>query len=435
MTNLTRFGGVALVIVLLVLACGVNQVAQSQTNSNALETVKISVPEAWRWSPFDRERALNVPKGFQIAVIARIPKARFMAVAPNGDILVSQPSTGSVKLIRGSSVTDFASNLNQPHDIVFHKIGSKTFVYIAETDRVVRFAYTSGDSSGKNLEVVIQNLPSASLPELGGRYGHALKNIAIDSKDRLFVSIGSSCNVCKNDTTANPVRGSIYVYNANGTNGKLYARGIRNAEGLDVVPGTTDLWVVVNNRDNAPYPYQNDIDGDGSNDYGKVMQSFVDNYPIEPFTKVLEGGDYGWPFCNSNNQAGLDNMPFDRDVDMNKDGNNRDCSKIDRVSKGIQAHSAPLGLSFLANSSFPMPYREGAVTALHGSWNRASKTGYKVIFFAWKDGKPGSEQDLVTGFLELETPWGRPVDAVPDNKGGLLISDDFSGTVYRLSKK
>jgi glucose/arabinose dehydrogenase len=436
MTNMTKFSVVGVVIALVAtLTWNLSGNASSQASPNTLEAVKINVPEAWRGSPFDRERSLNVPKGFQISVLARIPKARFMAVAPNGDVLVSQPSSGSIKIIRGSSITDFATGLNQPHDMVFHKVGSRTFVYIAQTDKVIRYTYTTGDSSGKNMEVVIKNLPSANLPELGGRYGHGLKNIAIDSKDRLYVSIGSSCNVCLNDTTANPVRGSIYVFDADGANGKLYARGIRNAEGLDFVPGTNELWVVINNRDNAPYPYQKDFDGDGTNDYGKTMQSFVDNYPIEPFTKVREGGDYGWPFCNSNNEAGVDNMPYDRDMDMNQDGIRRDCSKIDRVSKGIQAHSAPLGLSFLGDSNFPMPYREGAVTALHGSWNRATKTGYKVIFFPWKDGKPDIEQDLVTGFLEGGQPWGRPVDAVPDNKGGLLISDDFSGTVYRLSKK
>jgi glucose/arabinose dehydrogenase len=409
--------------------------ASSQVISPGLETVTVNVPDVWRTSPFDRVRSLNVPKGYQIAVLARIPKARFMALAPNGDVLVSQPATGSIKLIRGSSVSDFATGLSQPHDLVFHQLGAKMFLYVAQTDSIIRYEYTSGDSSGKNSQMVVPNLPSASLPELGGKYGHALKNIAIDSNDRLFVSIGSSCNVCTNDTTADPVRGSIYVYDADGINGKLYARGIRNAEGLDFVPGTNELWVVINNRDNAPYPYQKDFDGDGSSDYGRVMQSFVDNYPPEPFTKVREGGDYGWPFCNSNDQTGVDNMPFDRDMDMNKDGSMRDCSKIDRVSKGIQAHSAPLGVSFLGNSSFPMPYHDGAVTALHGSWNRATKTGYKVIFFPWKDGKPGIEQDLVTGFLEGGQVWGRPVDVVPDNDAGLLISDDYSGTVYRLSKK
>jgi glucose/arabinose dehydrogenase len=427
--------GSALTAGLAALASRNTLVATSQTTNSTLEEVQVGVPESMRFAPFDQKRSLNIPKGYQIQILARILKARFMAVAPNGDLLVSQPSTGSVKLIRGSSVTDFVTGLDQPHDIVFHTIGSSTFVYIAQTNQITRYLYTTGDSSGKKPEVVVKNLPDASLPELGGKYGHALKNIALDSKHKLYVSIGSSCNVCLNDTTANPVRGSIYVYDADGANGKLFARGIRNAEGLDFVPSTDELWVVVNNRDNAPYPYQKDYDGDGSSDYGKTLQSFVDNYPLEPFTKVVQGGDYGWPFCNSNAENGVDNMPYDRDMDTNKDGAKRDCTKIERVSKGIQAHSAPLGLSFLGDSSFPMPYREGAVSALHGSWNRAKKTGYKVIFFPWKNGKPGAEQDLVSGFLDGERPWGRPVDAIPDRKGGLLISDDYSGTIYKLSKQ
>ncbi len=409
--------------------------ANAQTSDTTLERVPVSVPESLRFAPFDTERNLNIPKGFQISVLARVSKARFMAVAPNGDILVSQPNTGSVKLIRGSSVSDFVTGLNLPHDVIFHKIGSSMFIYIAQTNQITRYLYNVGDLVAKKPEVVVKNLPDASLPELGGRYGHALKNIAIDSKHKLYVSIGSSCNVCLNDTVANPIRGSIYVYDSDGKNGKLFAKGIRNAEGLDFVPGTDELWVVINNRDNAPYPYQKDFDGDGSNDYGKTMQAFVDNYPLEPFTKVIQNGDYGWPFCNSSSENGVDNMPFDRDMDLNKDGQNRDCSKINRVSKGIQAHSAPLGVSFLGNSSFPMPYRNGAVSALHGSWNRATKTGYKIIFFPWKNSLPGSEQDLVTGFVVGQNVWGRPVDVVPDNDGGLLISDDYSGTIYRLSKK
>ena len=424
-----------LVVLIVTAVFGYSSRTKAQTTSSNLENVVVGVPDSMKAAPFDRERTLNVPKGFQISVVARVSKARFLAVAPNGDVLVSQPASGSVKLIRGSSVTDFVTGLNQPHDIVFHKIAAKTFVYIAQTNQVTRYPYQFGDLKGKNPEVIVPNLPDASLPELGGRYGHALKNIAIDQDHKLYVSIGSSCNVCLNDTKANPVRGSVYVYDADGSNPKLFARGIRNAEGLDFVPETNELWVVVNNRDNAPYPYQKDFDGDGSNDYGKLIQAFVDNYPPEPFTKVVSGGDYGWPFCNSNAENGLDNMPFDRDMDLNKDGQNRDCNKINRVSKGIQAHSAPLGVSFLNNSSFPLPYREGVVSALHGSWNRAKKTGYKVIFFPWKDSKPGAEQDLVTGFLEGQGVWGRPVDAVPDNNGGLLISDDYSGTVYRLAKK
>jgi glucose/arabinose dehydrogenase len=219
------------------------------------------------------------------------------------------------------------------------------------------------------------------------------------------------------------------VYDADGKNPRLFAQGLRNAEGLDFVPGTNNLWVVVNNRDNAPYPYQNDFDGDGVSDYGKVMQSFVDNYPPEPFTAVRDGGNYGWPFCNSNPSSGVTNMPFDNDMDMNPVGAAADCSKMDRVSKGIQAHSAPLGVSFVKNSSL-----DGAVAGLHGSWNRAVKTGYKVIYFPWQNGQPADQADLVTGFLEGGV-WGRPVDVIGDGAEGLFISDDYAGAVYHLEPK
>jgi len=194
------------------------------------------------------------------------------------------------------------------------------------------------------------------------------------------------------------------------------------------------LWVAVNNRDNLAYPYN-----DRSGNYGKVIQSYVDNHPPEEFTQVRDGGNYGWPFCNPNPDTGkgLNNMPFDRDYQFNADGH-VDCSKIDRISKGIQAHSAPLGLTFLQNTNFPL-YQNGAAVTLHGSWNRTQKTGYKVAYFPWDSTNqmPGEQDDLVSGWLDEATPevWGRPVDLVVDQQENLLISDDYSGTIYRLSYK
>lgn len=200
------------------------------------------------------------------------------------------------------------------------------------------------------------------------------------------------------------------------------------------MPGTNNLWVVVNNRDNIAYPFNNDFDGDGSNDYGKVLPSYVDNHPPEEFTYVRDGGNYGWPFCNPNPDNTLDNMPFDRDYQFNKDGA-VDCNGMTRISRGIQAHSAPLGLTFVQNTNFANPYRNSAVTALHGSWNRTVKTGYKVSFFPWNSSTqtPTTEQDLVTGFLDNGNVIGRPVDVAVDRQGDMLISDDYNGTIYKLS--
>jgi glucose/arabinose dehydrogenase len=401
---------------------------------------KIQVPNTMDSAPFNINRYLKVPPNFSISVYARINKARFMAVAPNGDLLVSQPSTGKVLIVQpnGSNdpiISDFVTGLRKPHDIVFHKIDGTTYVYISETHQINRFTYKSGDVTAKNREIVVAGLPDSSTSELKGSYGHELKNIALDSNHKLYVSIASTCNACLADTKSNPVRGAIYQYNADGSNQKLFAQGLRNAEGLAFLPGTNDLWVVVNNRDNIAYPFN-----DSTGNYGKIIQSYVDNHPPEEFTQIKDGGNYGWPFCNPNPDTsnGFNNMPFDRDYQFNADGH-VNCNQMDRISKGIQAHSAPLGLTFLQNTEFPSLYSTGAVVALHGSWNRKQKTGYKIAYFPWdtKAKSLGEQIDLVSGWLLTATQevWGRPVDMVVDQQGNLLISDDYSGTIYKLSYK
>ncbi len=413
----------------------------AQTPPAASVSVKLQVPASMRTAPFDVDRYLTVPRDFSISVYARVSKPRFMAIAPNGDLLVSQPSTGKVLLIRpnGSNsplVSDFATGLRNPHDIVFHAIGTTTYVYIAESHQINRYVYSAGDLTARNRQVVVAGLPDASTPELQGNYGHQLKNIALDGNHKLYVSIASTCNACLSDTRSDPVRGSIYQYNADGTNRRPFARGLRNAEGLAFVPGTNRLWVVVNNRDNIAYPFNRDFDGDGTSDYGKVLAGYVDNHPPEAFTHVQDGGNYGWPFCNPNPDNTLVNMHFDRDYQFNANGQ-VDCNGMTRISRGIQAHSAPLGLTFLEGTSFANAYRAGAAVALHGSWNRTRKTGYKVVFFPWNSTTqtPTGQIDLVTGFVNDATQsiLGRPVDVAVDRQGDMFISDDYNGTIYKLS--
>jgi glucose/arabinose dehydrogenase len=439
------------VIVLLALAsasCGSDdsdQVASPSDSSTpslavtvpppASVNVTVTVPAGMTSPPFDVPRQLTVPPNWSVRVHARIPGARFIASAPNGDLLVSQPNAGKVSIVRNSGgnpvVSTFVSGLARPHDIVFHKIGAKTYIYIAEKNQINRYTYTSGDLTGKNRQIILTGLPDASLPELGGTYGHELKNIALDRNNRLYVSIASTCNVCLNDTQSNPVRGSIYRYNADGSGGTLFARGLRNAEGLAFSPGTSTLWAVINNRDNIPYPFD-----DGSGQYGQVIQSWVDNHPPEEFTRVRSGGNYGWPFCNPNpdTPSGMVNMPFDPDFDLNRTGS-VNCSAMDRINLGIQAHSAPLGLLFFQTSKAPSAYRNGAAVALHGSWNRAQKTGYKVVFFPWDNAiqLPAAPIDLVKGWLVGSSAWGRPVDIAVGPGGKIFVSDDQSGTIYKLS--
>jgi len=396
--------------------------------------VPVTVPVGMTSPPFDVPRQLTVPPNWSVRVHARIPGARFIASAPNGDLLVSQPGAGKVHIVRNSGgssvVSTFVSGLARPHDIVFHTIGTTTYIFIAEKNQVNRYTYHTGDLTGQNRVIILPGLPDASLPELQGSYGHELKNIALNG-NKLYVSIASSCNVCLNDTQSDPVRGAIYQYNVDGSGRVLFARGIRNAEGLAFIPGTSTLWAVINNRDKIPYPFN-----DGSGQYGQVIQSYVDNHPPEEFTRVRSGGNYGWPFCNPNpdTPAGMVNMPFDLDYNLNRNGT-VNCSTMDRINRGIQAHSAPLGLLFFQMTNAPSAYRSGAAVALHGSWNRSQKTGYKVVYFPWDNTAqlPAPPIDLVKGWLVGSSSWGRPVDIAVGPAGKIFISDDQSGTIYKLS--
>jgi glucose/arabinose dehydrogenase len=196
----------------------------------------------------------------------------------------------------------------------------------------------------------------------------------------------------------------------------------------------------VNERDNIAYPFK-----DATGRYGRVITAYVDNHPPDEFTAVQRGANYGWPYCNPDTASGYDNMPFDPDYQFNQAGGYNPqgavvpCTRMRRISRGIPAHSAPLGIAFLQGTRFPSPLQQGAVVALHGSWNRSRKTGYKVVYFPWlpggAGGHSGAQADLVTGWLPngAQSEWDRPVDVVVDPQGALLISADASGTIYTLT--
>jgi glucose/arabinose dehydrogenase len=420
-------------------------VAPTPQPAPASVNTMLEVPAALAAAPFDAAHSLIIPPGFGIRLWARVDKARFMALRPDGDILVSVPDQGKIVLLRERANDvpqsfDFVTGLRKPHDMVFHTIGNTTYLYISESNRVSRAVYVPGATALGEREVVVDNLPDSSSPGLGGAYGHELKNIAFGPDDKLYVSIASNCNVCAEDTQADPVRGSVYQYSADGTNGRLFARGLRNAEGLDFLPGTNTLWVAVNNRDQIPVPLDIDVDGDGTSDFGKVIPAYVDDNPSELFTPLRDGGNYGWPFCNQVPNATMSNLELLPDYDTNRGGAAFDCSSADRPAKGIAAHSAPLGFSFLHNSNVPVAYRRGAIIALHGCWDcTVLKAGYKAIYFPFDDAaNAGAEMDLVTGFVTdpvARSLWGRPVDAIADAHGNILISDDFAGAIYQLYPK
>ena len=433
----------ATVAALALLACGGGggdadgAVAPSAGVSAGSSAQSVEVPAALAAS-VPQDRQLNVPQGFGIRVWARLPRARFMALAPNGDVLVSVPSEGRIVLLRPGDgalpqAFDLATGLRQPHDMVFYADGSTSWLYFTESNRVSRVAWQPGQTSMGAPEVVVDGLPDASTVD---GYAHELKNIAISADGKLYVAIASGCNACAEDARATLVRGAIYQYDANGGNGRLLARGVRNAEGLAVLPATNALWAAVNNRDEVKVPLNQDVDGDGSNDLGKLLQSWVDNNPPEPLTAVQDGGNYGWPFCN----LSADGKTYLRDFDTNADGGLLDCATATPSTLTLPAHSAPLGMSFLQNTNVAAPLRNGAVIALHGCWNCSSLTaGFKVVFVPFDGGgNPGAPVDLVSGFVtdaQARQVWGRPVDAIADAAGNLLISDDLAGVIYLLYPK
>lgn len=408
----------------------------------ALSAVALEVSPSLADGTFASPHTLRVPSGYGIRLYARVPGARFLAKAPNGDLLVSNPGAGTITLLRASAdgppqAIPFASGMDHPHDMVFHVIGGTMWLYVAESTRVTRSAYNDGDNQRQSATTVVAGLPDASLPELRGAYSHMLKNIALGPDDTLYVSIGSSCNACLSDTTSDPVRGAIYRYDADGGNQALVARGLRNAEGLDFLPANGALWATVNSRDDQPYPYDADINGDGRSDLGHVVPSFVDTHPPDLFTSITAGADYGWPTCDPTPNDAMAALAFAPDFDVNPLGVVRDCASARAPDKGLPAHAAPLGFSFLQASDVAAPLRNGAVIAEHGCWDCTTLlAGYRVSFIPFDaGGRAGTETDLVTGFVTdpvAKSVWGRPVDVIPDGAGGLFISDDLAGAVYQL---
>jgi glucose/arabinose dehydrogenase len=434
-------------VVVGILATGV-VVLLGAANSYAVESLEalistnVEVPLALRDYPFDQDRTLMVQPGFKISVIARIPGARFIMPLSTGEILVAQPGLGTIFLVRPQSdgtvtVSPLVEDLHNPQGMALHSIEDRLYLYVGESNQVSRFLISPGTASAGERTVIVPNLPDSSSPELHGPYRHELKNLVIGPDDKLYVDVASSTNADPIDTVSNPVRSAIFQYDLDGANGKIFARGIRNAEGLAFVPGKNELWAAINETDDVLYPFRNSWQGSGSNDYGKMITSYFDDHPPDEFIEVKEGANYGWPFANPNPDTpnGLDNMPFAPNYKTNPDWSKYPESLFTRIDKGIQAHSAPLGMAFLQGSKIPEPFRDGIAIALHGSINRSRKTGYKVIFFPWKGGRPGGQIDLVTGWLDdqSQSEWGRPVDVKPANDGSLLISDDSSGTIYRLA--
>ncbi len=348
---------------------------------------------------------IHLPPGFKIDVFASdLGTPRFMAFSPDGVLFATIINGGKVVALpdknkdgKADRVITFISGLNRPHGIAFYR----DYLYIGETDEIVRFKYNGFDSPPGKKEVIVPNLPIG---------GHFTRTVRFGPDGKMYVSIGSSCNICEEKDKR---RAAILQFNPDGTGGRIFAKGLRNAVGFTWRPGTEEMWATDNGRDwlgdNLP-PEEIDIVKEGNHrDWGSNQEG------------GYLGNNYGWPYCYG------DRIPDPR-------YNNADfCKSTTPPAFQMQAHSAPLGLTFYTGKLFPPQYRGDLFVAFHGSWNRSVPTGYKVVRIKIKNGKPEGIEDFATGWLKGSRAWGRPVDVVVGPNGGLYVSDDMGGVVYRIT--
>ena len=340
------------------------------------------------------DTGIRLPPGFRIGVFAhRLAGARFMTLDPTGTVLLTVPSAGRVVALpdadgdgRADAIVTVVKGLDHPHGLAFRD-GA---LHVAEVGRVLRFDYDAARRLASNLSVVVPDLPP------GG--SHWTRTIAFDRAGALLISVGSSCNVCRE---ADGRRGAVLRHDADGRNGRIFASGLRNAVGLAVHPASGALWATVNERDWRG-----------------------DDLPPDLVTEVRDGAFYGWPDCFT--VAGRPRA--------DPDSPRAECGRVTPPSVEIQAHSAPLGLAFYTGRQFPAEYHGDLFVAYHGSWNRRVPTGYKVVRVRFRDGRPeGPVEDFATGWSRDGVVIGRPVDVLVARDGALLVSDDAGGRVWRIS--
>ena len=282
---------------------------------------------------------------------------------------------------------------------------------------------------------------AARLPDLDPRGDdvHRPKDVTVAPDGTVYFNVGSSSNASPGDRTMSPPRAVIMAVRPDGTGLRVVERGVRNGEGLAVAPDGT-VWTAVNERDNIPYPSHGRY-GTSSDAFGQVIQGYVNNHPPDEVVPVTAGRDLGWPYCDpdqdENHPAGsLTGVPLIPDAATNPGGNKLHCAALPPVEVGLPAHTAPLGMSFLEGSKIPAPWSGGAAIAGHGSWNRQPPRAPVVLWLAWNasTGTLAPAVTLVGGFQNSDgSYWGRPVDAVPGPDGGLYVSDDQAGAIYRLA--
>ena len=378
---------------------------------------------------------LMLPDGFTAEVFLDegLSGPRAMVLAPNGDIFLAETQSGRVRVIRPNALRSapqtieiFAQGMLQPLGIAFYPAGDNPeWVYVAETNRVIRYPYQVGD-------MLARDVPEVIVPQLspvGG--GHYTRDLAFSPDGKyMYVSVGSQSNVAENNMDEKSAaeiaaweaekglgatwgteenRASVMVFEVGNeaATGRLFANGIRNCVGLTMQPQTGSLWCSVNERD-------------------QLGDDLVPDYS----TRVTDGSFFGWPWYYMGDNEDPRHAGARPDL----------VGKITRPDVPYTAHSAAVDLEFYplapaGNSAFPTEYAGDGFAVLHGSWNRAHRTGHKIVRLPMEDGIPTGEYiDFLVGFIDEEgNPWGRPVATQFMDDGSMLLSDDGANVIYRIS--
>ncbi len=368
----------------------------------------------------------KVPAGFKVELVkSGLQGPRVIRRAPNGDLFVADSAANQIVVLRmkdGSAkpIADsvFASKgLDRPYGIAFYPLNNPRWVYVGNAGSVVRFPYRSGDLKASGpAETVVANVPSG---------GHWTRDIVFSPDGTtLYLTVGSGSNIAgevkgpppggldqwaQNEPLgemwgAEKGRGTVLAFNPDGTNRRVYATGLRNCSGLAIEPTTGNPWCVVNERD-----------------------GLGDNVPPDFATLVQQGHFYGWPWFY---------IGYNEDPRAPLKGQRADLAdQVTLPDVLFQAHSAPLGITFYDGKSFPATYWGDAFVTMHGSWNRGTRTGYKIVRLKFENGLPtGAYEDFMTGFgVSADQVWGRPVGVAVAKDGSLIVGEDGSGTIWRVS--
>jgi glucose/arabinose dehydrogenase len=344
----------------------------------------------------------QAPAGFSVQLYASgLEVPRKIITAPNGDIFVTESTPGRIRVLRGvqangshAQMEIFATGLNRPFGLAFYPNGANPqYLYVGNTNSVVRIPYRNGDLKARGEpEMIVSGLPTG---------GHWTRDVVFTRDgSKMLVAVGSASNV--SDDAAEERRARVLEFTPDGKNERPYATGIRNPVGLSIHPQTGDLWTSVNERDGL---------GD----------DLVPDY----ITRVQPGGFYGWPWY----YLGPNQDPRHQ----GKQPDLRERAIVPDVL--LQAHTASLAMTFYTGTQFPAQYRGHAYASQHGSWNRARRTGYKVIYAPVVNGRATGEYvDFLIGFANAEGEvWGRPVGVTVASDGALLVTDDGSHSIWRVS--